>query len=69
MGFFEPSVMGGRGGGMRGPHHNFVVIAPMIMKLGKGIKLDVFYIVVIKKFLKSPLLRNYDFITSILADV
>ena len=24
-------------------HHNFVVIAPMIMKLGTGIKLDVFY--------------------------
>ena len=25
---------------MRGPHHNFVVIAPMIMKFGTGVKLD-----------------------------
>ena len=24
------------------PHHNFVVIAPMIMKFGTGINLDVF---------------------------
>ena len=37
MGFFEPSVMGGGGS----PHHNFVVIAPMIMKFGTGI--NVFY--------------------------
>ena len=45
MGFFEPLVMGGGGGGeggMRAPHHNFVVIAPMIMKFGTDIKLDVF---------------------------
>ena len=41
--FFEPSVMGGGGGGgHEGPHHNFVVIALMIMKFGTGIKLDVF---------------------------
>ena len=40
MGFFEPSVMGGGGGG-GSPHHTFVVIAPMIMKVGTGIK--VFY--------------------------
>ena len=39
MGFFEPSVMGGGGGAS--PHHNFVVIAPMIMKFGTGI--NVFY--------------------------
>ena len=40
MGFFEPSVMGG----MRDtPHHNFVVIAPMIMKFGTGVKPDVFH--------------------------
>ena len=32
-GFFEPSVMGS-GGGHKGPHHNFVVVAPMIMKFG-----------------------------------
>ena len=50
-------------------HHNFVVIAPMMMKFGTGIKLDVFYIVVIKKFVTSLLLRNYDVITCILADV
>ena len=48
MGFFEPSVVGGWGGGMRAPHHNFVVIAPMIMKFGTGVKLDVFYTTVAK---------------------
>ena len=41
MGFFEPSVMRG-GGGHEGPHHNFVVIASMIMKFGTSVKLDVF---------------------------
>ena len=40
MGFFEPSVMGG--GGHEGPYHNFVVVAPMIMKFGTDVKLDVF---------------------------
>ena len=32
------------------PHHNFVVIAPIIMKFGfgTGLKLDVFYTVVAK---------------------
>ena len=41
---------------MMGPHHNFVVIAPMIMKFGTGIKFDVFYTMVTKKFLTSLLL-------------
>ena len=50
------------------PHHNFVVIAPMIMKFGIGVKLDVFYTMVTKKFVKSLLLRYYDVITCILAD-
>ena len=45
MGFFEPSVIGG---GMKAPHHDFVVIAPMIMKFGTGVKLDVFYTMVTK---------------------
>ena len=36
------------GGGPHGPHHNFVVIAPMIMKFGTGVKLDVFYTMVTK---------------------
>ena len=31
-----------------GGHHNFVVVVPMIMKLGTGIKLDVFYTTVAK---------------------
>ena len=44
MGFFEPSVMGGGGGG----HYNFVVVAPMIMKFGTSVKLDVFYTMVTK---------------------
>ena len=59
MGFFEPSVMGG--------NHNFVVIAPMIMKFGTGVKLDVFYTMVTKTFVTSLLLRHYDVITCILA--
>ena len=59
MGFFKPSVMG---------HHNFVVIAPMIMKFGTDVKLDVFYTVVTKRFATSVLLPQYDVITCILAD-
>ena len=47
MGFFEPSVMWGEGE-HEGPHHNFVVIAPMIMKFGTVIKLHVFYTMVTK---------------------
>ena len=34
---------------MRASHHNFVVIAPMIMKFGTGVKLDVFYTMVTKR--------------------
>ena len=64
-GFFEPSAMGGH----EGPHHNFVVIVSMIKKFGTGIKLDVFFTVVLtKKFVTSLLLHNYDVITCILAD-
>ena len=33
---------------MRAPCHKFVVIAPMIMKFGKGVKLDEFYTMVTK---------------------
>ena len=41
--------MGGGGeGGMRDHHHNFVVIAPIIMKFCVGVKLDVFYTMVTK---------------------
>ena len=43
MGFFNRQLWGGGGG-----YHNFVVIAPMIMKSGTGIKLDVFYTMVTK---------------------
>ena len=50
------------------PHHNFVVIAPIIMKFGTGMKLDGFYTVPTKTFVTSPLLRSYDVITCILAD-
>ena len=49
--------------------HNFVVIAPMIMKFGTGVKLDVFYTMATKKFVTSLLLRHYGVITCILADV
>ena len=47
MGFFLNVSYEG-GGNMRAPHHNFVVIAPMIMKFGTGVKLDVFYTMVTK---------------------
>ena len=60
MGFFEPFVM--EGGHDDLPHHNFVVIAPMIMKFGTVMKPDVFYTVITKMFLKSLQLRNYDVI-------
>ena len=53
---------------MGGGHHNFVVIVPMNTKFGTGIKLDVFYTMVTKKFVTSLLLRNYDVITCILSD-
>ena len=33
---------------MRAPHHNFVVIASMIMKFSTGVKLDVCYTMVTK---------------------
>ena len=67
MGFFS-TVSHGGGGGHEGPHHNFVVIALMIMKFGPGVKLDVFYTMVTKKFVTSLLLRHYDVITCILAN-
>ena len=56
------------GGGHECPHHNIVVIAPMIMKFGIDIKLVVFYTMITKKFVTSLLLRNYDVKTCILAD-
>ena len=62
MGFFETSVMGGMS--PPSPHHNFFVIALMIMKFGTDIKLDVFYTMVTKKFVMSLLLRNYDLIAN-----
>ena len=67
MGFFGPSVMGEGGGGWghEGPHHNFLVIAPMIMKFGTDFELDVFYTMVTKKFVASLLSRNYDVMTCI----
>ena len=40
--------MGLGGGGGMTVHHNFVVIAPMIMKFGTGMKLNVFYTMVTK---------------------
>ena len=54
------------GGG--GGHHNFVVIALMIIKFGTGVKLDVFYTMVTKKFVMSLLLCHYHVITCILAN-
>ena len=56
------------GGGHEGPHPNFVVLAPMIMKFATVIKLDVFYTVVTKTFVTSLVLRNYNVINCILAN-
>ena len=53
---------------MKAPFHNFVVIAPMIMKFGTDVKLDVFYTMVTKNFVTLLLLRHYGVITCILAD-
>ena len=53
---------------MKAPHHNFVVIATMIMKFGTSVKLDVFHTMVTKEFVTSLLLRQYDVISCILAD-
>ena len=50
------------------PNHNFVVIAAMIMKFGTDINFNISYTVATKTFVASPLLRNYDVITRILAD-
>ena len=65
MGFLNRRSWGGGGGGHEGPDHNFVVIVPMIMKFGTGVKPHVFYTVVTKKFVTSLLLRHYDVITCI----
>ena len=66
MGFFELSVM--RGGHHAHPHHNFVVIASMVMEFGTGIKLNVFFTMVAEKFVTLLLLCNFNVITRILAD-
>ena len=52
---------------MRALDHNFVVIAPMIMKFGTGVKLDVFYTMITKNVTSLPL-RHYDVIICILAN-
>ena len=66
MAFFELSVMGGHDAAHH--HRNVIVIAPMIMKFGTGMKLDVFDTLVTKKIVTSLLLLNYDVITCILDD-
>ena len=57
-GFFKPSAMGGD----ECSHHNFIVIAPMIMKFGTSILHNG------NKNVTSLLLRHYDVITCILED-
>ena len=58
----EPSAL-------KGTHHNFVLHAPTIIKLGTGMELDVLYRMVTKLFVTVILLSNYDAITGIYADV
>ena len=54
---------------MTAPHHKFVVIAPMTMKFGTDMKLCVVvYTMVIKTFVTSLLLCNYDVKACILED-
>ena len=50
------------GGGHDGPHRNFLVYAPISMKIGTGVEHDVFYTMAANNFLTSLLLRNYDVI-------
>ena len=56
MGFFRTVSHGGGEGGQEGPHHNFVVVAPMIMKFGTDVMLDIFYTIITKEFVTSLLL-------------
>ena len=72
LGFFEPSpsVMeggGGAGGGMIVPNHNFVVIAPMILKFGTAMKLEVFYTMAPKNLYRFYYCVSLYVITCILA--
>ena len=62
MGFFEASVMG------EGHDASLIItLLLLLMKIGTGIKLDVFHTIVTKKVVTSLLLRNYEVITCILA--
>ena len=65
MDFSEPSVIGVGEGGMRASHHNFVVVTPMIMKFGIGIKFGVLYTMLTKNVATSLLLHSYYVITCI----
>ena len=53
------------GGAHEDPHHNFVLVSPMIKKFGTGLKLDVFCTMATKMFVTSLLLRNYDVLSCI----
>ena len=54
MGFFGTfSLEGGGGGGGHDGPYNFLVYAPMIMKFGTDIELDVLYTTVTKTFVTS----------------
>ena len=54
---------------LKGTHRNFFVHAPTIMKLGTDMELNVLHTMVTKRFVTMLLLRNYDAITGIYADV
>ena len=63
--FFELSVMGG--GGHDVPPSYICCYCADDHEICRGIKLDVFYTLMSKKFVTSLLLRNYDIMTCILA--
>ena len=59
---FEPSAL-------KSPHHNFVVHALMILKLGTDMEPDVFQAMVTNHFVTLLLLSTYDAMTGIYAKV
>ena len=64
--FFEPPLMEGGGGGrMRAP---IIIYCSYDHEICSGIKFDLLYILVRKKFVTSLLLRVYDVVTCIFAN-
>ena len=52
---------------MKAPIIKLLLFAPMVMKFGTDVKLDVLYTIIAKNIVTSLLLRHYGIITCILA--